>query len=114
MSDPKPNLEGPSPTGSSIVSDTRLEATNSQIGNAAQIVASPGAVLNQNITQVQASPGLRRTELIFWALIALAVLVAASRATVEHSQECLIGSLGPSNLLGKACARPLSQRFSLI
>lgn len=57
MNDPKPNNDNSSPSESPIVGETRLDAKNSQIGNASQVVNSPGAVVHQtHITQVQAAP----------------------------------------------------------
>lgn len=78
MSDRKPNLEGPSRTGSPVGNETRLEATNSQIGNASQVVNSPGAVVNQSVTQVQ--PGTNATTIMLGGLgllVALAFLPTA-------------------------------------
>lgn len=93
MSDSNPNLEGPFPSGSPVVNETRLESTNSQIGNAAQIVASPGAVLNQNITQVQTSPGVKGTDLIFWAVMVLVIFLVTSRVMINIGLPPIVGQL---------------------
>jgi hypothetical protein len=77
MSVPEPNDGGRLPIGSPIVNETRLEATNSQIGNAAQLNGSPGAVVNQTIIRV------RRIDAGVWAVLVLLILVAASKLTLN-------------------------------
>jgi hypothetical protein len=92
MSDLKPDLNGPSPPGLPIVNEAGLQASNSQAGNVAQIVASPGSVVHQtHVTHVQSPPGLTRTDLLFWVLMALAVVVVASKLTVNIGLPPVVG-----------------------
>jgi hypothetical protein len=66
-----------------IASGNQLSAANSQVGDVVQVSGSAGAVVNQiHITQLQAPHSLSRTDLVFWTLMVLAVLVA-SRATIN-------------------------------
>lgn len=100
MSDQKPNLGGQSPAGSPVVNETRLEATNSLVGNASQVVNSPNAVVNQiHVTGVQPSPGLSRNDLFFWSLMALAVLVVSSKATINIGLPPMVGQLAAGGAL---------------
>jgi hypothetical protein len=85
MSESKPNLEGPSEAGSPIVNETRLEATNSQIVNASQVVNSPGAIVYQiHEQQSSAVPGILAG--MFGALLFLVAVLS------------LLGKVVPSGL----------------
>lgn len=94
MSKRKPNKTGKTVGGPPIINEARLRSTNSQIGNAAQIVGSPGAVVNQShTTQVQTSLGLNRTDLIVSILLVFAVVTVASRATISPGLPPVVGQL---------------------
>ena len=94
MSKRKPNKTGKTMGGPPIINEARLRSTNSQIGNAAQIVGSPGAVVNQShTTQVQGSLGLSRTDLIVAILLVFAVVTVASKATISLGLPPMVGQL---------------------
>jgi hypothetical protein len=93
MSDPKPNLEGPSPTGSPVVNEARLDIRDSQTGNAAQVVNSPGAV----VTQVQidqgssAVPGILAGMFGVLLLLLVGVLPLLGKLVPSGLAVCLVG-----------------------
>jgi hypothetical protein len=89
----------PSSDPASFANSNQLSATNSQIGDVVQVSGSPGAIVNQTINQVQASPVLGRTDLIFWLLMALVVLAVSSRATINIGLPSVVGQMITGALL---------------
>jgi hypothetical protein len=92
MSDLNPNLEGPSPAGSQVVNETHLEVTNSHIGNASQVVNSPGAVVTQlQIEQSSSATGILAGILGVLLLLLVAVLPLLGKLIPSGLSFALVG-----------------------